>query len=197
MTTYTTEIQCPICEKVLKLRWEEENIPFFGDIMYISGSCECGFRYTDVMFLESKGASRYTFDVLGEDDLNVRVVRSASGTVRIPELGVSIEPGPDAESFVSNVEGVLERVRSVVEMMERWCEEEGDQKRVERCRELIKMIDEIEEGKRNVRLIIEDPYGNSAIISERAIYEPLTDEEREALSKGPKALFNNGESETA
>jgi len=188
---FITEVSCPICGRSLRLSWRRGEIPFFGGVMYISGSCECGFRYADVMFLESKGASRYTLEVLSKEDMNIRVVRSASGSVKIPELGVSIEPGPDAESFVSNVEGILERVRSVIETMERWCEEEEDKERVKRCRELKRMIDEIKAGKRSMRLIIEDPYGNSAIISERAIYEPLTDEETESLSRGPKALFKN------
>ena len=55
-----------------------------------------------------------------EDDLAIRVVRSMSASIEIPELGVRIDPGPACQGFVSNVEGVLDRIESVVNMALRW-----------------------------------------------------------------------------
>ena len=114
------------------------------------------------------------------DDLNARVVRSTSGTIRIPELGIDIEPGPASESFVSNIEGVLERVEEILEMVERW----GEAGKTERAHELMSIIERIKAGEHEVTVIIEDPLGNSAIIAEKAISRELTGEEAANLRTG-------------
>ena len=54
----------------------------------------------------------------------VRVVRSASARVEIPEIGVEIDPGPACEGFVSNVEGVIDRIDDVVSGVLTWAEGE-------------------------------------------------------------------------
>ncbi|MBQ4597113.1 MAG: hypothetical protein IJB12_01770, partial [Methanocorpusculum sp.] len=35
---------CPDCGKEIKFIYDTENIPYFSDILLISGVCECGFR---------------------------------------------------------------------------------------------------------------------------------------------------------
>ncbi|MBP3800305.1 MAG: hypothetical protein ILA19_04935, partial [Bacilli bacterium] len=41
---------------------------------------------------------------MSKETLSVRVVRSQSATVTIPEIGVKVEPGPKSEGYVTNVE---------------------------------------------------------------------------------------------
>jgi zinc finger protein len=174
---FITKTTCPLCKKELTIRWDEDNIPYLGDVMYISSLCDCGFRFADTLILSQKEPTRYELHVRSSDELNTRVVRSTSGTLRLPELGITIEPGPASESFISNVEGVLQRARSVLLMLAR---EEENRKRA--C-ELLQQIDEIcKHG--GVTLILEDPTGNSAILSEYARKTVLTPEEASRLKMG-------------
>lgn len=128
--------------------------------------------------------------VISTDDLDARVVRSTSGTIRIPELGVEIEPGPASESFISNVEGVLERVEKILGMVTRW--EEDD--KTARAMELLSHIKKTRAGEYNITLIIDDPLGNSAIISKNAVSRKLADDEAAHLKTG-MIVFEKGETE--
>lgn len=161
---------CAACGEECEYIYQTETIPYFSDILIVSACCPvCGHRYANTQMLREGEPVRFTFRVESPDDLLVRVVRSMNGTLRIPELGVEIDPGPACEGFVTNVEGVLDRVLSVVEGVLVWAEAD------ERARaELLK--DEIagaKSGEFPVTLILEDPTGNSAIVSDRALREPL------------------------
>ena len=46
------------------------------------------------------------------------------------------------------------------------------------------MLEEVIEGKKKITVIIEDPLGNSAIISKKAIATKLSKEEAEKLNTG-------------
>ncbi|MCZ7356274.1 MAG: ZPR1 zinc finger domain-containing protein [Candidatus Methanoperedens sp.] len=175
-----TRSTCPLCHKELITNWVSQNIPFFGEVMHITSNCECGFRYTDTLIMAQREPVHFELKVRDLDDLNARVVRSTSGTIRIPELGIDIEPGPASESFVSNIEGVLERVEEILEMVERW----GEAGKTERAHELMSIIERIKAGEHEVTVIIEDPLGNSAIIAEKAISRELTGEEAANLRTG-------------
>ena len=156
--------RCPYCEREIQYLYQTENIPYFSDILIVSGRCECGYRHADTMILGEAEPARWEIRVEGPGDLVARVVRSASGAIRIPELGVEIDPGPACEGFVSNVEGVLERIGDVVEGVLTWAEgEERENALVLRMR-----IGLAREGSLPFTLSIEDPTGNSAIVSERA-----------------------------
>lgn len=161
---------CAACGEECEYIYQTETIPFFSDILIVSAACPaCGYRYANTQMLNEAEPTRFRFRVESPDDLSVRVVRSMSGTLRIPELGVEIDPGPACEGFVTNVEGVLERILSVVEGVLVWAEED------ERVRaECLKAeLADARAGDLAFTLILEDPTGNSAIVSDRAIREPL------------------------
>ena len=175
-----TKSQCPLCSKELITSWVQQNIPFFGEVMLITSLCECGFRYSDNLVLSQGEPAGYELKIRTRDDLNARVVRSTSGTIRIPELGIEIEPGPASESFISNIEGILERVVMILDMVTRWDEKE----KIEKALELLSIIERIKAGEYEITVIIEDPMGNSAIISENALRRELTDDEAARLKTG-------------
>lgn len=183
-----TKSTCPLCSKELVTNWVQDNIPFFGEVMHITSLCECGFRYSDTLIMTQRKPVRYELRVNKKEDLDARVVRSTSGTIRIPELGIDIEPGPASESFVSNIEGVLERVEDILQNVLLW-KEKG---KTERAEELLAAIERIKSGEYEVTVIIEDPLGNSAIIAENAISRELTEEEAESLKTGT-IVFEKGE----
>ncbi len=185
------QITCPSCGRKTELTTVEYEIPYFGRILLTSISCDCGFRHNDCIVLGEKEPSRYSIRIRG-DNLFTKVVRSTSGTVRIPELGVVIEPGPASQAFITNLEGVLDRVRDVVLMAMRWRSEEGDEKAVERCEEILKSIEDAVEGKKELTLILEDPFGNSLIASEEATKEKLSREDLKKLKTGMTVLDISG-----
>lgn len=175
-----TRSVCPLCNKELLTNWVPDNIPFFGEVMHITSMCECGFRYSDTLIMAQRKPVRYELKIKTQDDLDARVVRSTSGTIRIPELGVNIEPGPASESFVSNIEGVLDRVEEILGMVTRW----GEKEKTERALELLSILEKIKAGNYEITVIIEDPLGNSAIIAENATKKELTADEVAHLKTG-------------
>lgn len=181
--SFETRTSCPLCHEDLVINWQGDSIPFFGEVMYISTSCcNCGFRFADTMIMTQKDPMRFEMMVEGLEDLNARVIRSTSGTIRIPDLGIDVEPGSVSESYVTNIEGILERVRSVVVTATEWVKDEPEA--YERGLELQKMLEDAIQGELPLRVIIEDPLGNSAIISEKAISRTLSKEEAANLHSG-------------
>lgn len=160
--------------------------------MYITAACDCSFRFADTLILSQKEPMRYELLVENLEDLNSRVVRSTSGTIRIPELGIDVEPGSISDSYVTNIEGVLDRILSVVITATKWCED--DEERHSRGLEVQKALEEIIEGLRPVTIVIEDPFGNSAIISDKVKSCVLPSEEADCLKTG-MIVFDTNSSE--
>ncbi|NQU79060.1 ZPR1 zinc finger domain-containing protein [Candidatus Woesearchaeota archaeon] len=157
---------CPFCHTTnLALCEEEIEIPYFGKVFLFSMSCtNCKYFKSDVECAEKKSPSKYSLSVESEEDMKIRVVRSSEGTIKIPRIG-SLDPGPNAEGFVTNVEGILERFKKQVEHLRN---EEEDEAIKKKARNMIKKIGRVMWGQEKIKIIIEDPSGNSAIISEKA-----------------------------
>jgi len=85
-------------------------------------------------------------------------------------LKIKIEPGVNAEGFVSNVERLL---NDVMQTLEDNKEMEEDNSKRKKYRNLIDEVLDVKEGRKKTTLIIEDLTGNSAIISEKAVKEVL------------------------
>ena len=111
-------------------------------------------------------------------------LRSTSGTIRIPELGIDVEPGPASEAYISNVEGVLQKVRDIVVFATKSAMDAGAEENVRRGECILERIGRAMEGEGPLTLILEDPLGNSAIVSEKAVSTRLTPEECEDLKTG-------------
>lgn len=150
---------------------EEMDIPYFGKAFLFSMHCDsCEYSKTDLEAVDMKEPTRYTFEAQNTKDLSVRVVRSSEGTIKLPSLKITIEPGPTSDGFVTNVEGILQRVKKIVEEQRDSAEDDETKKK---AKNLLKKIWKIECGDEPIKIIIEDPTGNSAIISEKAIIEKL------------------------
>lgn len=134
------------------------------------------------MILSQKEPMRYVLKVEGLEDLNSRVIRSTSGTIRIPELGIDVEPGSISDSYITNIEGVLDKIYNVVITATKWSVD--DEEKYSRGLELQKALEETIEGKRTLTVIMEDPFGNSAIISDKAKSYALSPEDSEQLKTG-------------
>jgi zinc finger protein len=174
---------CPVCNTEIEYLYQTDNIPYFSDIIIIRALCsECGYRYVDTQVLTTQPPGRQEFRIVTPDDLDVRVVRSMQGIVIIPELGVRIDPGPACEGFVSNIEGVLDRVSRVVEGVIA-CGDESERKNSEK---FLKSVAAVKRGELPVTLIIDDTSGNSAIISEKTRKLQYPEEDMEEMEDNPK-----------
>jgi zinc finger protein len=156
---------CPVCNTDIEYLYQTEEIPFFSEMLIIRARCEaCGYRFVDTQILNEAEPTRYELDVNSSEDLNIRVVRSMRCAMEIPELGVRVDPGPACEGFVSNVEGVIDRVEQVVDGVLTW----ASQDERENAFRLKERISAIRRGEMPITLIFDDSSGNSAIIADKA-----------------------------
>lgn len=183
---------CPICGRELRLIVTTYEVPFFDKVLLTSISCECGFKHADSIVLGEKEPTRFRIKINAKN-LFAKVIRSTSGTIRIPELGVTIEPGPASQAFITNLEGILERVSNIVRTLMRW--NEGEEEKVRKCELILKRIEDTLEGKDELTLILEDPFGNSLILSDESFREVMSKEEAKNLKTGLSVIELTGLSE--
>ena len=91
------------------------DIAHFGKVFIFSMSCEgCNYRKADVEPAEEGEPAKYTLDVDSDKDMNIKIIKAGDATVKIPYI-TTIEPGPAGEGYITNVEGLLNRVKAAVE----------------------------------------------------------------------------------
>lgn len=157
----------------------------------------CNFTHSDVFSAEQRKPARFTLHVNNSDLLRARVVRSGSGTFRLPEFGIDVEPGPAAESFITNVEGVIQRTMSVVKSAINFAEKPEEKAK---GAEILANMNRAIEGDFPFTLVIEDPAGVSGIIPDemsQVKYEELSIEEASQLKGAPFWLDTIREEYTA
>lgn len=162
---------CPICKaKQLTLMESEDDIPFFGKIYLFSMTCNnCHYHKADIESTEKKDPVKYSFTVESKEDLNVRVVKSSIATVKIPHI-VTIESSENSNGYVTNIEGVLKRIKTIIEQARDNAEDLAARRK---AKSHLKKIQKVLWGTDKLKIIIEDPTGNSAIISEKAVKSKL------------------------
>ncbi len=162
---------CPMCHKPsCTLTEDSQDIPYFGKVFIFSMQCDgCGFKKADVESAETQEPVKWTFTVESEEDLNVRIIKSSEGYVKI-QFVTEIIPGPDSEGYITNVEGLLTQVKDRIDAS---IEDEEDQEIKKEGWKLLKKLNRALVGSEKLKIIIEDPSGNSAIISDKAIKSKL------------------------
>ncbi len=159
---------CPVClaKKMIVIE-DEQDVPYFGKVYLMSMNCEaCGYKISDVESEKQNEPCKYEFTITNSKDLNVRVVKSSEASIKIPQLKISVDPGVGSEGYVSNIEGLLQRFKRVLEAERNTAEDESIRKKT---KNLLKKLWKVECGDEELKIIIEDPSGNSAIISDKAI----------------------------
>jgi zinc finger protein len=160
---------CPTCgKKTLTLMEYEQEIPYFGFACMFSMDCEsegCGYHKSDLELDNNKGPVKVEFTVESEEDLRVRVVKSGDATLKIPRI-MTIEPGAASNGYVTNIEGILNRVKY---MLEKTRDASDDKSEAKKCKNMIKKVQSALWGQEPLKITLVDPSGNSAIISEKAI----------------------------
>lgn len=182
-------IKCPACgiEGVAKSIMKELEIPHFGKVLETTLLCpSCGFRHSDVIALEQNDPAKYVLEI-NKNNLSIRVVRSQSATVIIPEVGVKVEPGPKSEGYVTNVEGMLTRFEdAVIKALNLFDDEESQAN----AKKTLAEIQELKKGNGTATLIILDPFGQSNIVSEKVEILEIPEDELRELKTGFSNLDN-------
>ncbi len=162
---------CPMCRKnTLTLTEAKRDIPFFGVCYIFSMDCSsCDYHMADIESEEEKDPVKYSIDVETEDDLKIRVVKSSKATLKIPRI-IEMSPGPVANGYVTNVEGVLSRAKKIIESQKA---DEDDSSKRKKLKNMLKKIQDVLWGRGSLKIIISDPSGNSAIVSEKAVKSKL------------------------
>ena len=166
--------RCPICMKdTLTLMEMDRDVPYFGKVYIFSMSCsDCGYHKADTES-EKNEPAKYTLEITSEEDMNIRVVKSSTATVKIPRI-MSIEPGPTSNGYITNIEGLLNRVKV---MLEKARDDAEDNEERKKAKNMLKKVQDAMWGNDKLTVILEDPHGNSAIISEKAVkakMKPIT-----------------------
>ncbi len=180
-------VMCPVCEEgKLDIQSILYSVPYFNELAMFTMKCpKCNFSHNDVFSAEQRPPMRWTLNVSDEKVLQTRVVRSSSGTIRLPDFGIDIEPGPAAESFISNVEGVLQRTIPVVESAINFAETDEER---EKGQEVLALLRKAVRAELLFTIIVEDPAGVSGILPDDLTLvkrDELTREEASLLKGAP------------
>ncbi|HLP79981.1 MAG TPA: ZPR1 zinc finger domain-containing protein [Acidobacteriota bacterium] len=164
---------CPICnKKTLTLMDSTREIPFFGLVHLFSMTCsnqDCKYHKADVEPAEEREPCSITFTISSEADMNVRVVKSAGATVKLPRI-LTMESSELSNGYISNIEGLLNRAKKVLEEVRDTAEDDDDRRK---AKNLLKKIQDIMWGREELTITIEDPTGCSAIISDKAVVKKM------------------------
>jgi zinc finger protein len=81
----------------------EYDVDHFGAVLLTVATCQhCGYRHNDIMTLTNHQPLALTAKIKSVEDLNLRVIKSGTATLSIPEFKATITPGPYSEGYISN-----------------------------------------------------------------------------------------------
>jgi len=181
-------IKCPSCNENTHVVQATQNVQNFGEVLITAIKCDkCGYRFTDVMSTEFNDAVEFKALIEKEDDLSIKVIKSSSGTIEIPEMGIEIEPGPASDGYITNVEGLIVRIEEAFSVIINSSKGKQKEKAEKKLNELI----EAKNGRKKFTLIIKDPYGNSALVGRNAEKRMLSEAEAKKLIGGIAVIEKN------
>jgi len=159
------EYQCPSCkEGTIRLYKTVYNLPDGDKMLIIKFECnKCNFRTNDVIPLTTRiEPGIMELKVTSEKDLRSKIYRSPVGKLEIPELGLEVQPGPSAEFYYTNIEGILDRFKRATSIYLNDLSENDPEK--EKIKDLLNKIELAMKGKLNFTIRLIDIGGGSYII---------------------------------
>lgn len=155
---------CPFCfKKTLSLGEEEKDISGFGIVFLLSMGCSsCNFSKTDVELPKPMKKS-YTFNVNSKKDLEVIIVNSSSSKVKLPTLRRNIEPNENSNGYITNVGGLLDKFEEILISERDSCDDIKERKSIKNS---LKKLWKAKLCEIPFKIVIEDPSGNSVIVSD-------------------------------
>ena len=157
--------KCPACKNgTIEISKTTYDLPDKDKMLIIKFECnKCNFSKNDLIPLTTKTEPGILIlKITNEEDLKSKIYRSPVGKLEIPELEIVVEPGPNADFFYTNVEGILDRFEQAVRIYYNNIDENGKQKKD--IKEILNDIEKAKAGKLNFTLKITDMGGGSYII---------------------------------
>jgi zinc finger protein len=159
---------CPSCKKgIVSIQKTIYDLPDEDQMLIIKFECDnCKFHKNDIIPMTTRtepGINILRIKTL--KDLESKVYRSPTGQMEIPELELFVKPGPGAQFYFTNVEGILDRFKRAVLIYKKdlfiESPESEDYKAVSA---ILKNIERAKKGKFAFTLRIKDLEGGSYII---------------------------------
>jgi len=164
-TEEITSFNCPACkEGVILIKKTIYDLPDKDKMLILRFECNiCAFYKNDIIPLTTRmEAGIMTLKISNEDDLKSKIYRSPTGILEIPEFDLKVEPGPSADFYYTNVEGILSRFEQAVEIYYNDLNDEHPEKN--EIKGALEDLKKAMKGELEFTLIIEDPGGGSYII---------------------------------
>ncbi len=164
--------QCPVCAKESATFTEFEiEDAFAGPIAIFTIRCnDCGFRNSDLEFLEPGVPAEYSVDIESKEDLSIRVIKSGECEIKIPNFRISVDSTMNSEGFITNVEGVIVKFQKQIISLK---DGEEDKAKRKTLKNLLKGIDQVLAGEKKITMKMIDKSGNSAIVSDKVTVKKL------------------------
>jgi len=143
-------------------------IPFFKEIIIMAFSCEyCGHKSTEIKQGGgiSEHASKITFSIEKEEDLNRDVFKSDTAYFSIPEVDLELAPGT-LGSMYTTVEGLIDKIHDHLQSANPFGQ--GDSVQNEKLMEFLGKLQTLKEGGTKFTFIMDDPLSNCFIYNPRA-----------------------------
>jgi len=157
--------KCPSCGigtiDIIKSIYD---LPDGDKMLILKFECgNCNFHKNDVIPLTTNmDPGIMTLKVTNEEDLKSKIYRSPLGKLEIPELELIVEPGPRADFYYTNVEGILYRFESAVSIYRKNLENNDPE--LNEIDDILNNLKKALEGNYEFTLILTDPQGGSYII---------------------------------
>lgn len=153
---------CPLCRKgQLILKKHIHKLPDGDKYLIMKFECnECNFTKNDLIPVETTfKPAKFILNINEKEDLKSKIFRSISGVLEIPELEMVIEPSSAADFYITNIEGVLLRMKDALTIFKKNLEEQNP-----KVEKILKNIDKAINGELKFTVIITDKEGGSYII---------------------------------
>ncbi|XP_077458528.1 zinc finger protein ZPR1 [Stigmatopora argus] len=168
---------CPECNAPASTNMKLVQIPHFKEAVIMATNCDvCGHRTNEVKSggaTEEKG-TRITLRITSPSDMTRDLLKSETCAVLIPELDFELGMAAVCGKFTT-VEGLLTDIKDLVVAKNPFVGgDSGDASRADKIKEFGRKIDDIVAGRTEVRLVLDDPAGNSYLEN---VYVPEPDPE--------------------
>lgn len=157
--------KCPSCQDgIIHIVKSIYDLPDGDKMLILKFECNtCNFLKNDLIPLTTNmEPGIMTLQILDENDLKSKVYRSPTGRLEIPELELIVEPGPRADFYYTNIQGILFRFENAVSIYRNNLEENDPEK--SEIDELMVNLKQAIDGKFKFTLQITDTQGGSYII---------------------------------
>jgi zinc finger protein len=158
---------CPCCGKralsqrahLYKEQRSKDELLFF-----VTFCDECNFKKTDIMPLSPSTHVKSNHNVIKikyPNDLETKIYRASTGSIEIPELEIILEPGIQADLFITNIERILLKFKESCQYLLRDDPEPVAKAILEKR---IQDLDDCLVVKREFTVVLDDPEGFSYIL---------------------------------